>query len=58
MSLLKPVNFAFILVIPKEEMLAGVTDLRNRLLIISAISIIFMAALAYMIARSVNRANR
>ena len=46
-------KFAFVLVIPKEEMLAGVTDLRNRLLIISAISIIFMAALAYMIARSV-----
>ena len=46
-------NFAFVLVVPKEEMLAGVTDLRNRLLIISAISILFMAALAYMIARSV-----
>ena len=48
-------NFAFVLVVPKEEMLAGVTDLRNRLLIISAVSILFMAALAYMIARSVTR---
>ncbi|WP_440948484.1 histidine kinase dimerization/phosphoacceptor domain -containing protein [Methanosarcina sp. T3] len=48
-------DFAFVLVVPKEEMLAGVTDLRNRLLIISAISILFMAALAYMIARSVTK---
>ena len=48
-------NLAFVLVIPKEEMLAGVIDLRNRLLIISAISILFMAALAYMIARSITR---
>ncbi|RXA14671.1 ATPase, partial [Methanosarcina sp. MSH10X1] len=46
-------KFAFMLVIPKEEMLAGVSNLRNRLLVISAISILFMAALAYMIARSV-----
>jgi PAS domain S-box-containing protein len=48
-------NFAFVLVIPKEEMLAGVIDLRNRLLIISAISILFMAALAYIISRSITR---
>jgi len=48
-------NFAFVLVVPKAEMLAGVTDLRDRLLIISSISILFMAALAYMIARSVTR---
>ncbi len=48
-------NFSFVLVVPKEEMFAGVTDLRNRLLIISAISILFMAALAYMIARSITR---
>ncbi len=46
---------AFVLVVPKEEMLAGVTDLRDRLLIISAISILFMAVLAYMIARSVTK---
>ncbi len=46
-------DFAFVLVVPKEEMLAGVADLRERLLIISAVSILFMAALAYMIARSV-----
>ena len=48
-------NFAFVLVVPKEEMLAGVTDLRNRLLVISSISILFMAALAYVIARSITR---
>lgn len=48
-------NLAFVLVIPKEEMLEGVVDLRNRLLIISAISILFMAALAYMIALSITR---
>jgi two-component sensor histidine kinase/methyl-accepting chemotaxis protein len=48
-------NSAFVLVIPKEEMLAGVTDLRNRLLIISAVSIMFMAALAWMIARSITK---
>ncbi|HWQ47490.1 MAG TPA: histidine kinase dimerization/phosphoacceptor domain -containing protein [Methanosarcina sp.] len=48
-------NLAFVLVIPKEEMLAGVVDLRNRLLVISAISILFMAALAYMIALSITR---
>jgi len=48
-------NLAFVLVTPKEEMLAGVYDLRNRLLVISAISILFMAALAYMIACSITR---
>ncbi len=48
-------NLAFVLVIPKEEMLKGVIDLRNRLLVISAISILFMAALAYMIALSITR---
>lgn len=48
-------NASFVLVIPKEEMLAGVVDLRNRLLIISAISILFMAGLAYMISCSITR---
>ena len=48
-------NFAFVLVITKQEMLAGVIDLRNRLLIISAVSILFMAGLAYLIARSITR---
>ena len=48
-------NFSFVLVVPKEEMLAGITDLQNRLLFISAISILFMAALAYTIARSITK---
>jgi PAS domain S-box-containing protein len=48
-------KFSFVLVVPKGEMLAGVADLRSRLIIISGISILFMAALAYMIARSVTR---
>lgn len=48
-------NFAFVLVIPKEEMLAGVVDLRNKLLIISAISILFMTCLAYLIVRFITR---
>ncbi|PQV41873.1 histidine kinase dimerization/phosphoacceptor domain -containing protein [Methanohalophilus euhalobius] len=46
-------NFAFILVVPRDEMLAGVTDLRNRLLLISSISLIFMGAVAILITRSV-----
>jgi PAS domain S-box-containing protein len=46
---------AFVLVVPKEEMLAGVADLRDRLIIISAISILFMATLAYVITRSITR---
>jgi PAS domain S-box-containing protein len=48
-------NFSFILVIPKEEMLAGVTNLRNKLLIVSAISILFMGGLAYLIAFSITK---
>lgn len=48
-------NLAFVLVIPKEEILAGVVDLRNKLIVISAISILFMAALAYMIACSITK---
>ncbi len=50
---IKTSNFAFILVVPKDEMLAGVTDLRNRLLLISSISLIFMGAVAILITRSV-----
>ena len=48
-------NFAFVLVIPKEEMLAGIIDLRNKLLIISTISILFMAGLSYLIVRFITR---
>lgn len=48
-------NFAFVLVVPKEEMLAGVTALQKRLLIISAISILFMAVLTFMIAKTITK---
>ena len=46
-------NFAFILVVPKDEMLAGVDALRKRLMIISAISIILMGGFAFLISESV-----
>ena len=48
-------NYSFVLVTPKEEVLAGVTSLRNRLMVISAISIVFMAVVAYLIALSITR---
>ncbi len=46
-------NYSFVLVVPKEEMFAGVTNLRNKLIIISAISISFMAIVSYLIAVSI-----
>lgn len=46
-------NYSFVLVVPKEEMFAAVTDLRNKLIIISAISIGFMAVVSYLIAVSI-----
>ncbi|AFV23925.1 sensory transduction histidine kinase [Methanolobus psychrophilus R15] len=46
-------NYSFLLVVPKEEMFAGVTSLRNKLIIISAISICFMAVVSYLIAVSI-----
>ena len=48
-------NFSFVLVIPKDEMLAGVTTLSNKLLQISFIAIIFMAGISYIIALSFTR---
>ncbi|WP_406670647.1 PAS domain S-box protein [Methanolobus sp. ZRKC4] len=46
-------NYSFVLVVPKEEMYAGVTKLRNTLIIISVISICFMGLVAYLIATSI-----
>lgn len=46
-------NYSFVLVVPKEEMLAGVTKLRNTLVIISTISICFMGLVSYFIATSI-----
>ncbi|WP_407355149.1 histidine kinase dimerization/phosphoacceptor domain -containing protein [Methanolobus sp. WCC5] len=48
-------NYSFILVIPKEEMLAGVTTLGNKLLQISLAAIVFMAGISYLIALSFTR---
>ncbi len=48
-------DFAFVLSIPKEEMLAGAMELRNQLIIISIIAIIAMAGIAYLIARSITK---
>ncbi|WP_244603599.1 histidine kinase dimerization/phosphoacceptor domain -containing protein [Methanococcoides sp. AM1] len=52
---IKTGDFSFILVVPKEEMLAGVVELRNNLIVISTISIIFMTGLAALIAGFVTR---
>jgi PAS domain S-box-containing protein len=48
-------NYSFILVVPKNEMLAGVAALRTRLIIISSISIVFMGLVAYLIAMSITK---
>jgi two-component sensor histidine kinase len=48
-------NFSFVLVIPKDEMLAGVNSLSNKLLHISFAAVIFMAAISYFIALSFTR---
>ncbi|MDP2218557.1 MAG: histidine kinase dimerization/phosphoacceptor domain -containing protein [Methanolobus sp.] len=45
-------NFSFILVVPEDEIFAGVTTLSNKLLEISLISLIFMAGVSYLIALS------
>ncbi|MDA0524193.1 histidine kinase dimerization/phosphoacceptor domain -containing protein [Methanococcoides alaskense] len=52
---IKTGNFSFVLVVPKDEMLAGVTELRNNLIVISTISILFMTGLAAIIAGFVTR---
>ncbi|MEZ5334205.1 MAG: PAS domain S-box protein [Methanolobus sp.] len=46
-------NYSFVLVVPKDEMFAGVTNLRNKLIVISTISICFMGLVAYLIATSI-----
>jgi len=51
----EPINegtYSFVLCIPKDEMLAGVTILRNRLIFMSLFSIILVGGVAYMVARS------
>lgn len=46
-------DFALVLAVPEEEMLAGVTSLRNNLIVISVVAIGFMAFVAYLISRSI-----
>lgn len=48
-------NFSFILVVPEDEMLAGVSAVRDRLMFISLMSVIFMGAVAAFISRTVTR---
>ncbi|MFP4654608.1 MAG: histidine kinase dimerization/phosphoacceptor domain -containing protein [Methanohalobium sp.] len=48
-------NYSFVLVVPKDEMLAGVASLRDELIIISIVSLIFMGGVAYLIALSITR---
>ncbi len=48
-------NYSFILVVPKDEMLAGVTALRNELVVISTISLFLMGVLGYLIALSITK---
>lgn len=48
-------NYSFILVIPKEDMLSDVTALRNELILISSLALIFMAGAAYLVAISITR---
>lgn len=52
-------DFAFVMVVPEAEIMADVTALRNKLILISAIAVGFMAIVAYLIARSItNPINR
>ncbi|WP_250867998.1 ATP-binding protein [Methanococcoides seepicolus] len=48
-------NYSFILVIPKEDMLSDVTALRNELILISSLALIFMAGAAYLVAIFITR---
>jgi two-component sensor histidine kinase len=51
-------NFSFILVIPKDEIFAGVENLSNKLLLISLAAVLFMGGFSYLIALSFNRSIR
>lgn len=52
-------GFAFVMVVPEDELMAGVTDLQNQLIVISVIAVGFMAVVAYLISRTItNPINR
>ncbi len=46
-------NYSFVLVVPKDEMFAGVSNLANKLTVISTMSICFMGLVSYFIATSI-----
>ncbi|ABE51103.1 ATP-binding protein [Methanococcoides burtonii] len=48
-------NYSFVLVVPKNEMLAGVVSLRNELALFSALAIMFMGIVAFLTANTINR---
>ena len=54
-ELVKTGKYFFILVVPTDEMLAGVTALRSQLIVISTIALFLMGALGYLIALSITR---
>ncbi|WP_244603610.1 sensor histidine kinase [Methanococcoides sp. AM1] len=54
----EPINegtYSFVLCAPKDEMLAGATILRDRLISMSLFSIILVGGIAYMVARSTDQ---
>lgn len=48
-------NFSMVLVVPKEEMLAGVQLLRHQLMAISALAVVLMSGIGFLIGRSISR---
>ncbi|NPE28687.1 PAS domain-containing protein [Methanococcoides sp. SA1] len=48
-------NYSFVLVVPKEEMLAGVVSLRNELATFSALAIMFMGIIAFLTASTISK---
>ncbi|QLC49164.1 methyl-accepting chemotaxis protein [Methanolobus zinderi] len=48
-------DFGFVLMVPEEEIVAGAVALRNQLIAISAVGIIAMAGIAFIIARSITK---
>ncbi|MBP2031102.1 PAS domain S-box-containing protein [Methanohalophilus levihalophilus] len=48
-------NLAFVLVVPKDEMLAGVQILRLQLMAISTLAVVLMSSIGFLIARSISK---
>lgn len=47
--------FSFVLVVPEKEMFAGVNDLHRQLMSISAVAIVFMGCVAFVVSNSMTR---